>query len=105
MASCPLVGAAMSEYEMHVLVQDNSPATAAEPRCSAPAPGQSTFSTRSLTHTQRQRVSDPHAAVGISLRKDWDNRVTRDSNVMTASEDQPYVFYDFVEMEDAQVAS
>lgn len=105
MASGPLVGAAMSEYEMHVLVQDEAPATEGNPRRSAPALGRSTFSTRALTHTQPQRVSDRHAALGISLRKDGDNRVTRDSNVITASEEQPYLFYDFVEMEDAQVAS
>lgn len=92
---------------MHVLVQDESPASASEPRFPAPALlGRSTFSTQALTsHTQRQRVSDRHAALGIPLRKDGDNRVTRDSNVIAAIEDQSYMFYDFVEMEDAQVAS
>lgn len=94
----------MSEHELQVMVQDGVLATAAH----SPSTGGSTFST-TLTLTQskykRQRQSERHATLGMSLRKDQDNRVTRNSNAVTASGDQPYMFYDLIEMEDAQVRS
>lgn len=97
---CTVLG--MSGYEMQVVVQDEVFASAVSH--STPSPGRNTFSSAlSMTHSQRQQDSTRHAAPGIAVRKDEDNRITRDSNAVTASGDQPYMFYDFIEMEDAQV--
>ena len=92
----------MSEQEMQVVVHDEVFASAVSH--STPSPGRNTFSSAvSMTHSQRQQDGVRYTAPGVTARKVEDNRVTRDINAVTASGDQPYMFYDFIELEDAQV--
>ena len=87
---------------MQVVVHDEVFASAVSH--STPSPGRSTFSSAlSMTHSQRQQDGVRHTAPGVTVRKVEDNRITRDINAVTASGDQPYMFYDFIELEDAQV--
>lgn len=94
----------MTEHELQVVAKDEKFASAVSH--SITPTGRNTFSSAlSTTVSQRQQNSSVTTAPGITVRKDEDNRTTRDSDAIAASGGQPYMFYDFVEVEDAQVLS
>ena len=94
----------MAEVELKVVAQDEEFASAMS-HSTAPIPKvRNTFSSAlSMSHSQQQQTVSP--TPGISQRKTEDNRATRGSDAAEASGGQPYMFYDFIEVEDAEVLS